>query len=746
MKRLFFIIFIYIGFGFQTHAQLDQPNDSLKVGLVLSGGGAKGFAHIGVLKVIDSLGIKVDYVAGTSMGAIIGGLYASGYSGKQLDSIFRSINFDDVISDNLPREAKTFYERDNSERYAITLPFDKFKLKLPSALSGGQNVYNLLTKLTLHVSEIDDFNKLPIPFFCIATNIETGEEVFLDKGNLAQAITASGAFPSLFRPVIIGDKILIDGGVTNNYPIDELKAKGLQKIIGVDVQDTLVGRKELASAPDILLQINNYRTINDMRKKAKQTDIYIKPNIKEFSVISFSEGRKIVESGEIAALRKVEQLKTLSLPKPRNFNNKVKIEPQDSIIINKIVLNGNKHYTKAYILGKLKLKNAAKVSYDEFSKGVNNLIATNNFDSFQYEFKKSNDSVGYDLIAYVAENEITTFLKLGLHYDELYKSAALVNFTKKRLFFDNDLASLDIILGDNVRYNFDYFIDKGFYWSIGVRSRFNQFHKNVTASLLLDEDDPALPALNKIDVELQDQTNQFYLQTLFRKDFALSLGVEHKRLNITSETIINSDQRDEIVFENTDYISLFGTLKLDTYSSKAFPKRGFYFNGDFHLYLHASSFNKGFSQFSIAKADIGYAFSFSDKFSVNIQSQGGFKVGDDSTNSLNFALGGYANNFINNFTSFYGYDYIALTGNSFVKGTLSFDYELFKKHHITAAANYSNVEDNIFETGEWITAPDYSGYALGYAIETFLGPVQAQYSWSPETKKSIWFFNIGFWF
>ncbi|RIA08402.1 NTE family protein [Flavobacteriaceae bacterium MAR_2010_72] len=729
------------------HAQLDQPKDSLKVGLVLSGGGAKGFAHIGVLKVIDSLGIKIDYVAGTSMGAIIGGLYASGYSGKQLDSIFKTLNFDDVISDNLPREAKTFYERENSERYAITLPFDKFKLKLPSALSGGQNVYNLLTKLTLHVSEIEDFEKLPIPFFCIATNIETGEEVLLDKGNLAQAITASGAFPSLFRPVIIGNKILIDGGVTNNYPIDELKAKGLEKIIGVDVQDTLVGRKELTSAPEILLQINNYRTINDMRKKAKKTDVYIKPDIKEFSVISFGEGRKIVESGEKAASSKLKQLKALAVLYPSHKKNTIKIEPQDSIVISKIVIKGNKRYTKAYVLGKLKLKNASKVSYDEFSKGVNNLIATNNFDSFQYEFKKSNDDdEGYDLIATVTENETTTFLKLGLHYDELYKSAALVNFTKKRLLFDNDLASLDIILGDNVRYNFDYFIDKGFYWSIGVKSRFNQFHKNVAASLLLEEDDPALGTLNKIDVELQDQTNQIYLQTLFRKDFALSLGAEHKRLRIKSETIINPNQSDDIVFENTDYISLFGTLKLDTYSNKAFPKRGFYFNGDFHLYLHASNFNKGFSQFSIAKADIGYALSFSEKFSVNIQSQGGFKVGDDSTNSLNFALGGYANNFINNFTSLYGYDYVSLTGNSFVKGTLSLDYEIFKKHHITAVANYSNVEDNIFETGEWITAPDYSGYALGYAIETFLGPVQAQYSWSPETKKSIWFFNIGFWF
>src|SRR5690606_34972403 len=193
--KYYIILFFAIGIMFQAKAQEETPAKQPKVGLVLSGGGAKGFAHIGVLKVIDSLGVKIDYVAGTSMGAIVGSLYASGYSGKQLDSIFKSLNFDDVVSDNLPRSAKTFYERDNSEKYALTLPFDNFKIKLPSALSRGQNVYNLLSKLTLHVSNVSDFDKLPIPFFCIATNIETGEAVMLDKGNLAKAITASGAFP-----------------------------------------------------------------------------------------------------------------------------------------------------------------------------------------------------------------------------------------------------------------------------------------------------------------------------------------------------------------------------------------------------------------------------------------------------------------------------------------------------------------------------------------------------------------------
>ncbi len=154
----------------------------------------------------------------------------------------------------------------------------------------------------------------------------------------------------------------------------------------------------------------------------------------------------------------------------------------------------------------------------------------------------------------------------------------------------------------------------------------------------------------------------------------------------------------------------------------------------------------GFEEFSIAKADIGYAFSFTDKIALKTETSGGFKVGDNSTRALGFALGGYGNNFINNFYSFYGYDYLELFGDSFVKATFTSDFEIFKKHHILVAANYANIEDGIFESGEWLTAPDYSGYAFGYSLETFLGPLEGKYSYSPETGESYWFFNLGFWF
>lgn len=741
MRVILFFSIVFMSVFVQAQEQKKSSVKDLKVGLVLSGGGAKGLAHIGVLKVLDSLGVRVDYVAGTSMGAIIGSLYASGYSGKEIDSIFKTINFDNIIIDNIPREAKTFYERENSERYALTLPFDGFVLRLPTALSRGQNTFNLLSELTLHVKDISDFSKLPVPFFCMTTNMETGKAVQLEHGNLAQAVMASGALPTLFQPVNIDNGVYIDGGVVNNYPLDEMKAKRVDLIIGVDVQDELSKSKDLKSATEILYQIQNYKTLSDMVEKVKNTDIYIKPDIAEFNVVSFDEGKEIIENGVLASQKHLEELEEVVNKQRTHFVKRPPIKHIDSISINNIEIKGNEKYTRAYVLGKLKLKNNSRVSYSDFSSGVNNLIGTNNFDNFTYDLKPSKNKSGYNLITNVKESSKKTALKLALHYDDLYKSAALVNVTTKRLLTNNDVMSFDLILGDNLRYNFDYYIDKGFYWSIGVRSRFNQFNRNVYANILLRDE---VSDVNKLDAELKDITNQFYVQTQFLRDMILRLGAEHKYLKISSETITDSPESSDRIFENRTYFSGFGQMNYDSYDNKYFPKSGFYFNGDFHLYLYATPNDTDFYKFSIAQADFGYAFKINNKFSASILSEGGFSIGMNESPFLNFTFGGYGSNYINNIKSFYGYDWLSITGDSFVKTTFKLDYEFIANHHFSATANLANVDDEIFTSGEWFTSPDYTGYALGYGWDSFLGPVQATYSFSPETKKSVWFLNIGF--
>ena len=362
----------------------ETANEDIKVGVVLSGGGAKGLAHIGALKVIEDAGIRIDYIGGTSMGAIVGGLYASGYNAKQLDSIFRTIDFETLIQDEVPRSAKTFFEKDDAERYALTLPFDDFKVAIPSGISKGQNVYNLLSRLLIHVKDVNDFSELPIPFFCVATNIETGEEIILNRGYLPRAVSASAALPTLFSPVTINDTIYIDGGVVNNYPVDEVRAMGADIMIGVDVQHDLWNRDKLKSAVDVMLQINNYRTMNAMVEKKKRTDIYIHPQIDEFSVVSFADERQIVKAGETASTELLPALQKIAQRQKKAIRDKIQLNPVKSFYIKDVGIEGNKNYSRAYVLGKLKLRTPAEISYQEFNEGVNNLSATGNFDGIDY--------------------------------------------------------------------------------------------------------------------------------------------------------------------------------------------------------------------------------------------------------------------------------------------------------------------------------------------------------------------------
>jgi NTE family protein len=742
MKSIFFIlIFLLTGVVFSQN----EASKDLKVGLVLSGGGAKGLAHIGVLKAIEEAGVRIDYIGGTSMGAIVGALYASGYSVKQLDSIFSGVDYNTIIQDDIPRKAKTFYEKTESEKYALTLPFDNFKVSFPSGLSKGQNVYNLMSKLTAHVNHINDFGKLPIPFFCVATDVETGKMVILDKGYLPRAVTASGALPSLFSPVMVDDKLLVDGGVVNNYPVDEVRAKGMDVIIGVDVQDGLKDRSELKSIFDVMVQINTFRTVNEMETKRAKTDIYIHPEIEDFTVVSFSESGIIMETGAVEAVKFREDLEELSAQQKHLPKKKIKFLERNSFYITNVEIKGNEKYTRAYVLGKLKLKVPAEVTYEEFSEGVNNLSATGSFQDIDYRIIPEGNGK-FNVLFTLRENKSNTFLRFGAHYDELYLSAALINITKKRFITNNDIASFDLGLGDNLRYNFNYYVDKGFYWSIGFNSSFNTFNKDVEIGFVAPELlEDSNSEINKINLEYMDLTNQVYIETLFKRTFLLGGGLEQKWIKYLSETIgIDENNKPRTVFENSNYFNAFGYLKLDTYDNSFFPKSGVYFNGDFRLYLLAAGMNKDFDSFSIAKAKFGYARSFFKNLSGVLTTEGGLKIGNNGTNSFDFFLGGYGYKVLNNIMPLYGYEALTLRGNTYIKTNITFDYEFLKKNHLNLSANIAKVGDNLFASTKWIDSVNYIGYAIGYGLETFFGPLEVKYSFSPEREAGEWHINAGF--
>lgn len=719
-----------------AHTFMAQDKDKPKIGVVLSGGGAKGLAHIGALKVLEDAGVEIDYIGGTSMGAIIGGLYAAGYSASSLDSIFNQLDADAVLRDFTPRGSKNFFEKRNDEVYALTLPFKNFKLGFPTAVSKGLYNYAIVNRLTNHVRHIRDFDNLPIPFVCIATDIETGKEVVIREGILPDAILASGAFPSLYYPVEIDGRLLIDGGVTNNYPVEEVRKMGADIIIGIDVQDDLKTRDEIKGATGVLVQINNYQMIEKMVKKRKLTDIYIKPDINGFSVISFDEGREIIDKGEDAAKAFLDTLRRLGgEPIYRK-----KIELKDTLDIEYINVNNLESYTRSYVIGKLRFKPGSKITYDRLDEGINNLNATQNFNSISYSFDEGNEC-GDVLNINLKENPTNRYLKFGLHYDGLYKSAALINMTQKKLFFRNDVASVDVILGDNFRYNLDYYLDNGFHISYGFHSHFYSFNRNVSAQ---NNDSQFLGVFGAtaLNLDYSDFTNQVFIQTIFTQKFLIGGGAELKHLKIKSETVEEGNE----IFDNSDYFSLYGYLKYDSYDNKYFPKRGWYFDGEAKVFLYSSDYNEIFGRFTMVKGDMGIAYEVIKDVAVELQSEGGFGLGNESVPFFDFVLGGYGFYPTNNFRHFYGYDFLSLAGNSYIKGRATLDWEIFKKNHLNFSANYAIIGNNIYDEGDFFSKPDYSGYAFGYGMETIIGPIEIKHSWSPETKDHMTWFSVGFWF
>lgn len=719
-----------------------QENDTIKkdvkVGLVLSGGGAKGFAHIGVLKVLEEAGVRVDYIAGTSMGAIVGSMYASGYNAKEIDSLMRTFDFEVLLQDEIPRKSKPFYEKERGEKYALTFPLQKGKIGIPKAFSKGQNILNLTTDLLQHVDTIKDFNKLPIPFLCIATNLETGEQELLNSGFLPKAVQASSAFPTLLEPVEIDGKVLVDGGIVNNFPVFEVKKMGADIIIGIDLKSDFDKEDELNSALEILNQIINFQMYKDHDKRVEMTDVYMHPNMNSYKVTSFDKLEEIVKIGEEIARSNFDRFKEIA--RQQNYKRKPiyrKDKPQ-KIVVKTIEIDGNKDYTRTYVKGKMQLYKKDTLNYQEFVEGINNLSATGNFSNIQYNIEEESD--GSVIKLKLKQNDISTYVKFAAHYDNLYKTGVLTNITAKHILGKNDIFSADLILGDNLRYNLDYFIDNGSYWSFGLKSSYNTFKTDFD----VPEDNEDFN-VDRLNVNYSDFTNQLYFQTVFNRRLALGVGLEHKHLNAYTRTVAMNPNQPKTYFDKSDYGNLISYIKFDSYDKKYFQKDGFLVDVGFRWYLFSSDYNENFNSFSQLRGKFGYAHTFFDKLTVHFVSEAGFTIGDNDNEILDFSLGGYGENYINTFIPHYGYEFASLSGNEFLRSTLKLRYEFTENHYLMGAANIARVEDNIFNDGR-IFKNSKLGYGVGYGFDSFLGPIELNYTWSPEIKENYWYFNLGYWF
>lgn len=717
IKKLFYLVIFlaYLMSYSQVKENLVIPKNP-KIGLSLSGGGAKGFTHVGVLKVLDSLGVKIDYISGTSMGAIVGGLYASGYTGKDIEKIVMDTDFYSLITDPKTRQETSFFSK-SVDKYLFTVPLKNGKITLPSSISTGQRNVYLLKELLRNVSNIDDFSKLPIPFMCIATNIETGQMTVFEKGDLVSSIMASSAFPSLLEPVKIGDSIYVDGAMTVNFPSKPLKEKGIDIVIGVDLNQPLANRDNLNSVIAIMNQIIDISIKKETINQYKYTDINIKPDLTGITATSYDNKRQILDSGYVEALKYTDILN--ELPK-RNFERvRSSINPIYSSVykIDSLVVDNAKIYKANYIRGKMGLTLPSMQTYGSVNKMIDKLYATNNYKFINYDIIQENNRNYLKL--YVTEDEARHFLKFGLHYDEIFKTGLLLNYSAKRLLFRNSNLSLDVVVGDNPRYYFNYFIDNGYIPGFGLYSSGMSFDlKNFDN--------------NTID-SWKWFRNEVFIQSVWKDRFALGGGFSHDYFE---------SERNGINDKTEKYMNPYVFLKSDTQNDKDFPTKGFYLNAEGKI---IELFNADIENKPITiKADIKINFYISKLFTYRLNLFGGITIGEDNPSFYQYRIGGLFDQPIVNFKRFAGYQFASLADNNIFIASNDFQFRFDKNYFIVGNFSIANLFSSI--KVEEAVKLNYSSIGLTAGYKSPFGQIKLNVSKSLNKHKGIFSVILGHWF
>ena len=411
-----------------------------KIGLVLSGGGAKGIAHVPILKLLDELDFPVDCIAGTSVGGVVGGLYAAGYSGADIERIFSGVNWEDFSRDRPPRGLVPYFEKRLDGRYQVELPLRKGIPSTPRGLIAGQKFYNLFSSLLFPLPGDIDFDDLPIPFRCLAVDIIKAQQVILEKGSLARALRATMAVPTIFSPVEWGESLLVDGGLLNNLPVDVAEAMGAEIIIAVDLANPLNSREELSTADKILGQSLQAVEVEQKKRKMEKIDLLIWPDMKGLSSTDYffpDKMAKISERGEEAARKARPALQALK--EKYDLTRSFKKDPAKPLgegqrrVLGRVEFTGNKNIPSSFIAKLFKLKTDDIVDAARVTRQLNELYSLRYFEDIQYEVFPGEEGK-IDLRLSLRELPRGN-LRVGLRYDNLHKLVAAAGLYATNLPF-----------------------------------------------------------------------------------------------------------------------------------------------------------------------------------------------------------------------------------------------------------------------------------------------------------------------
>ncbi|MFN8254782.1 MAG: patatin-like phospholipase family protein [Bacteroidales bacterium] len=731
-KWKYFLILVYCLLTFQVNLKTQINNTNRpKVGLVLSGGGAKGLAHIGVLKVLEKNNIPVDYITGTSMGSIIGSLYAIGYSATEIEKIALSMDWDEIFDGSTPRNLISIEEKDLEGKYFLEVPMKKGKPVIPTGLILGQRLEMEISKITWSVHNVNDFSKFQIPFACIATNIETGEAVVLNKGYLPDAIRASMAIPSVFSAVEIDGKLLVDGGLVRNFPVSDIKNMGADIVIGVDVASPLYKKDQLTSMLKIMEQAASFLNEQTNVKETKLVDILIKPDITGFDASSFYAADTLIENGEKAALLVENQLKELKTRLNIGQDSvKTKSPPSlYSIYIKKILFEGLNKVSKSLVKSKLNIKDSSWVTLNDIEEAVSRLFGSRYFEKVNYRIVQYEN--GTDLVIRVTEQPFSIY-KVGIQFNNYLNASIGINGTFRNILGEGSRLLLDAKLGLSPEFSIDYSIFTRFKPSVGFI--FHSEYYNIEETLYNIND-----SLNT------DINNNSFLT---RSGFASSLGnstlfilgaeISYKKFDPKNFTI-------EGKVPSKTGIMLYTELKHDTYDRNIYPESGSCLNLYVGYMLNQYSestfdYDKKFWKFRI---NYDQYFKLSEKLTYRHTFTGAFTAADSLFYNDRFFMGGELN-FKNYIFPLSGYRFMQISAQNILTGNLELRIEPWQNKFIFFNTNAGISEksfDDIFKPSQI-----YFGTSLGIGIKTFFGPIEYKISTNNFDNAVNHWIKIGYYF
>jgi len=740
MRRFLIILFA----GLLPYSLSAQS--STKIGLTLSGGGAKGIAHIGILQAIDSAGLNIDYITGTSMGSIVGALYATGYSGNDLEKIVRDLDWNNLFSGKALMENVNIDEKDEFDQYAVEVPYENGKFKLGTGLIEGQELWLKFQELFLPVYDVKDFSKFSIPFACIATDLSTGKAVVLNRGEIVNALRSSMAIPSVFTAIDYQGTKLIDGGVVRNFPVHDAMDMGANYTIGVNLSQGLLQADKLISPVDILMQVSLYKDADDFQKERNLCNILIEPPVKEYSAGSFGSAEALLKIGKESGKKYYPVFKKLvdslrAIDPTYTFRTN-RLPRYKSVIIDDITIHGLNNTTKTFFTNRLNLSPGKSYDGIEIGHAIRKVYGSRNYNRIAYRWEPGPEGHA-NLIIDVIENPLTYF-KMGLHYNIFSNIALVTTVTTKNLVFDRSKSTLKLNISENFRVLAEQNQSFGKHENNNVILSF--YHERFKFPIYIDLEETYLYKSNFTRPDLR-------IQHTFNQAAALGIGTAYEWFNLKPKA------SGAVSLEGGNrYFNSYLFYDLNTLNQKHFPTLGWKLHSSLGLYYNQKPDDvfyeiagqagtidtlafKNYGQLRFKAERYSYLL---PKLALITQFNGGINFNHNQS-YLNFFNIGGLNDFLRNQITFVGLNEYQALSNSITAVLVGVQYNPIPNVYTLLRSNVGVY--NFTDTKESLSSKNIlSGYALTMGYSSGFGLIQLSAMYNDQSRSFGGYVNIGYQF